>query len=52
METAAFLLSIILLASGICFDQTSAFTYQGKLASSGTPVSVFEKCWQQSSNYL
>jgi hypothetical protein len=36
MKTAAFLLSIILLASGICFAQTSAFTYQGKLASSGT----------------
>ena len=38
MKTAAFLLSIILSASGICFAQTSAFTYQGKLASSGAPA--------------
>ena len=38
MKNLAFLLSLILLASGFCFAQTSAFTYQGKLASSGAPA--------------
>ena len=38
MKNLALLFSLIVLASGICFAQTSAFTYQGKLASSGTPA--------------
>jgi hypothetical protein len=39
MKQLAFLFSIIVLASGICLAQTSAFTYQGKLGSSGAPAS-------------
>jgi DNA-binding beta-propeller fold protein YncE len=38
MKNLAFLFSLILLTSGICHAQTSAFTYQGKLASSGAPA--------------
>ena len=38
MKNLAFLFSLILLTSGICLAQTSAFTYQGKLASSGAPA--------------
>ncbi len=39
MKKLALLFSIIVLASGICLGQTSAFTYQGKLGSSGAPAS-------------
>lgn len=38
MEKLALLFSIIVLASGICFAQTSGFTYQGKLADTGSPA--------------
>lgn len=38
MKNLALFFSIIFLASGICFAQTSAFTYQGKLADSGSPA--------------
>ncbi len=38
MKNPAFLFSLILLASATCFAQTSGFTYQGKLASSGAPA--------------
>jgi hypothetical protein len=35
MKTVTRLLLIVLLAPGICFAQSSTFTYQGKLASAG-----------------
>ena len=38
MKNLALSFSIIFLAFGICFAQTSAFTYQGKLADSGSPA--------------
>ncbi len=38
MKNLALLFSIIVLASGICLAQTSAFTYQGKLSDGGTPA--------------
>ena len=38
MKKLALLLSIIVLASANCLAQTSAFTYQGKLSSSGAPA--------------
>ena len=38
MKNVALLFSIIVLASGICFAQTSGFTYQGKLSEGGTPA--------------
>ncbi len=38
MKKLALLFSIIVLASGICLAQTSAFTYQGKLADAGAPA--------------
>ena len=38
MKKLALLFSIIVLASGACFAQTSAFTYQGKLSSGGSPA--------------
>ena len=38
MKNLALLFSIIVLASGICLAQTSAFTYQGKLGDGGTPA--------------
>ncbi|MBC7931653.1 MAG: exo-alpha-sialidase [Rubrivivax sp.] len=39
MKKLALLLSLILLAPGICLAQTTAFTYQGKLSSGGAPAS-------------
>lgn len=38
MKNLVSLLSLIVLASGICFAQTSAFTYQGKMGSNGAPA--------------
>jgi hypothetical protein len=38
MQKLALLLSIMILAAGISLAQTSAFNYQGKLASSGVPA--------------
>jgi hypothetical protein len=39
MKKLTLLLSLILLASGTCLAQTTAFTYQGKLASGGAAAS-------------
>ena len=39
MKKLAFVFSLIIVAGGTCFAQTSAFTYQGKLANSGMPAS-------------
>src|SRR5580765_1284883 len=38
MKKLALLFSIIVLASGTCLAQTSAFTYQGKLGDGGNPA--------------
>ena len=38
MKNLAVLFLVVVLASGNCLAQTSAFTYQGKLASSGAPA--------------
>jgi hypothetical protein len=38
MKKIALLFSIIVLASGACLAQTSAFTYQGRLTDGGTPA--------------
>jgi hypothetical protein len=38
MRKLALLFSIIVLSSGICFAQTSGFTYQGKLGDGGSPA--------------
>lgn len=40
MKGLALLFSIVVLTSGICVAQTSAFTYQGKLADAGAPATA------------
>ena len=38
MKKIALLFSIVVLASGFCFAQTTGFTYQGKLGDAGAPA--------------